>query len=215
MAGKSTPTSIRKFRKLYLTTLGNFLDRSRMEKKFLKNWSRKTQVVTSLENYYIYYNLKVPINSNFWSKLFGLRKNKFKKLVNEYITEKFYGFTDRDLKILRDNILFVYGIRNLIVHDKLRLKLDNLMFCKKAIGTLLYIYQSKFVYEDGKKDYIFAFDMQFKMIADMIIGLNLDHFEKAEKSTRQPEIIRNSDELNRSMFASLKITDKQKKIAKS
>ena len=136
-------------------------------------------------------------------------------MVNEYITEKFYGFTDRDLKILRDNILFVYGIRNLIVHDKLGLKLDNLMFCKKTIGTLLYIYQSKFVYEDEKKDYIFAFDMQFKMIANMIIGLNLDHFEMAEKNTRQPEIIKNSDELNRSMFASLKITDKQKKIAKS
>ena len=97
----------------------------------------------------------------------------------------------------------------------MRLKLDNLMFCKKAIGTLLYIYQSKFIYKDGKKDYIFAFDMQFKMIADMIIGLNLDHFEKAEKSTREPEIIRNGDELNRSMFASLKITDKQKKVAKS
>lgn len=173
------------------------------------------KVITSLENYFIYYNLKAPAKIGFWSKLFGLRKSKFKKLVGEYITEKFYGFKERDLKILRDNILFVYQIRNLIVHDKLRLKLDNLMFCKKAIGTLLYIYQSKFVYDDGKKDYIFAFDMQFKMIADMIIGLNLDHFEKAEKSTKQPEIIRNSDELNRSMFTSLKITNEQKELARS
>jgi len=80
---------------------------------------------------------------------------------------------------------------------------------------LIYIYQSKFVYEDGKKDYIFAFDMQFKMIADMIIGLNLDNFEKVEKSTKQPEIINNSDELNRSMFSSLKITDQQRNMAKS
>lgn len=173
------------------------------------------KIITSLENYFIYYNLKAPIKDNFWSKLFGERKNKFKKLVNEYITKKFYGFKDRDLKVLRDNILFVYGIRNLIVHDKLRLRLDNLMFCKKAIGTLLYVYQSKFVYKDGKKDYISSFDMQFKIIADMIIGLNLDNFEGAEKNTRQSEIIRNSDELNRSMFASLKITDKQKKLAKN
>ena len=173
------------------------------------------KVITSLENYFIYYNLKAPTDAGFWLRFFGIRKSKFKKLVNEYIAEKYYGFKDRDLKILRENILFVYQIRNLIVHDKLRLKLDNLMFCKKAIGTLLYIYQSKFVSADGKKDYIFAFDMQFKMIADMIIGLNLDHFERAEKSTKQPELIRNNDELNRSMFASLKITDKQKKLAKS
>lgn len=173
------------------------------------------KVITSLENYFIHYNLKTPKKQGFWSKLFGIRKSKFKKLVNEYITEKFYGFKDRDLEVLRNNILFIYEIRNLIVHDKLRLKLDNLIFCKKAIGTLLYIYQSKIIYDDGKKDYMFAFDMQFKMIADMIIGLNLDYFEKAEKSTEQPEIIHNSDELNRSMFSSLKITDQQKKMVKS
>ena len=135
-------------------------------------------------------------------------------MVNDYITESYYPFKERDLEILRENILFIYKIRNLIVHDKLRLKLDNLMFCKKAIGTLLYIYQSKFTYNDGQKDYVFAFDMQFKMIADMIIGLNLDNFEKAENSKRKPQTISNDDELNKSMFSSLKITKEQKRTAK-
>ncbi|MFH1890967.1 MAG: hypothetical protein ABIJ91_05410 [Candidatus Kuenenbacteria bacterium] len=172
------------------------------------------KVITSLENYFIYYNLKPISKINFWTKLFKRKRAKFQRLVNDYITESHYPFKERDLKILRENILFVYKIRNLIVHDKLRLKLDNLMFCKKAIGTLLYIYQSKFTYNDGRKDYVFAFDMQFKMIADMIIGLNLDNFEKAENSKRKPQIISNDDELNKSMFASLKITKKQKRTAK-
>lgn len=172
------------------------------------------KVITSLENYFIFYRLKPPIESNLLSRFFYRNSGKFKKLVNEFIKENCYPFKERDLKILRENILFVYKIRNWIVHDKLRLKLDNLMFCKKAIGTLLYIYQSKFTYNDKKKDYIFALDMQFKMIADMIIGLNLDNFEKAERSKRKPEIISNDDELNKSMFSSLKITRKQKRNTK-
>ena len=67
-------------------------------------------------------------------------RTRFAKQVRKYITEAYYPLKERDSKILRDNILFVYKIRNLIVHNKLRLSTDNLMFCKKAIGTLLYIY---------------------------------------------------------------------------
>lgn len=36
------------------------------------------KVITSLENYFIYYNLKAPTNNSFWSKLFGIRKSKLK-----------------------------------------------------------------------------------------------------------------------------------------
>lgn len=169
------------------------------------------KIITSLENYFIYYKLKPSNEVTFWTKIFNRKPAKFKKLVNEFITEANYP-KGRKLKILRENILFVYKIRNSIVHDRLRLKLNNLMFCKKAIGTLFYIYQSNFVCEDGKKDYIFAFDMQFKMIADMIIGLNLDNFEREEKSKIKPKIIKNHDEHNKLMFDSLKITKKEKKM---
>lgn len=173
------------------------------------------KIITSLENYFRYYKLSVEKNNGLLSFFSFKKYYKFKALVNKYLTEKYYVVKERDLKILRENILFVYEIRNSIVHNKLRLKLDNLMFCKKAIGTLLYIYQSKFTAEDGKKDYIFlAYDMQFKMIADQILGVNLDNLEKAFKSKRKPEIISNNDELNESMFASLKITKKQKQMAK-
>jgi len=130
-----------------------------------------------LENYFIHYKLSAPSKGeSFLIKLVSCfnkeGRTRFAKQVRKYITEAYYPLKERDSKILRDNILFVYKIRNLIVHNKLRLSTDNLMFCKKAIGTLLYIYQSQFTYKDGnKKDYIFrAFDMQFKIITDMVLG---------------------------------------------
>lgn len=171
------------------------------------------KIITSLDNYFIYYDLKINDDGNFLNKLFK-NNRKFKKFINKYIKEEYYAYKERDLKVLRENILFIYSIRCSIVHDKLRLKLDNMMLCKKAIGTLLYIYQSSFVKNDGKFEYIFSFDMQFKMITNHI-GVNLDYIEQAEKNSKGNEkIIKNDDELNESMFSSLKITQSQKKKAR-
>ena len=162
------------------------------------------KIITSLENYFIYYNLK-PITS-------PPPKSMFQRLVGDYVVESSYSYKERDLKIIRENILFIYELRNKIVHDKLRLNPDNTMLCKKAIGTLLYIYQSNYSTNDGKRKHIFSLDMHFKMVADMI-SPNLDWFEEAEKSTREPEVIHNNDEMNESMFRSLKIKETEKNKA--
>jgi len=161
------------------------------------------KIITSLENYFLYYDLR--------PKILPTLKSKFRRLVKDYIIEDLYPYKERDLKVLRGNVLFIYETRNKIVHDKLRLNSKNTMLCKKAIGTLLYIYQSKYTTEDGKRSHIFSLDMHFKMIADMM-SPNLDMFEKAEKSMKEPEIIHNDDELNESMFRSLKIKESEKEV---
>lgn len=164
------------------------------------------RVITSLENYFIHYDLKKQPEK-------GWLKNR----ISTYIIEEYYGaYKDRDLKIIRENILFIYKLRNLIVHDKIRLEINksNIMLCKKAIGTLLYIYQSKFVRDDGKYDYIFSFHGEFKGIADIVLGLNLDLFKERDEQTSKIEILRTPDDINRSFFASLAIKDKEKNIAK-
>jgi len=159
------------------------------------------KVITSLENYFIFYKLE--------PKTLPPPKRKFQRLVGDYIVETLYPYKERDLKVIRENILFVYELRNKIVHDKLRLNPENTMVCKKAIGTLLYIYQSNYTTNDGKRKHIFSLDMHFKMVADMM-SPNLDMFEKAEKSTKEPEVIHNDDEMNESMFRSLKIKEHEK-----
>lgn len=158
------------------------------------------KVITSLENYFIYYKLEPgqkPPDSKF------LRK------IRDHISEKVYPFKERDLSIVRDNISFVYNVRGDIVHNKLRLNKNETVFCKKAIGTLLYIYQSKYTNEDGKARHIFSIDMHFKMLTDLIAP-NLDLFEKAEKNQNNIEIINNDDEFNQSIFSSLQIKDEEK-----
>lgn len=162
------------------------------------------KVITSLENYFIFYELE--------PKTLLPPKSKFQRLVQDYVVESLYPYTERDLKVIRENILFIYELRNKIVHDKLRLDPQNTMICKKAIGTLLYIYQSNYTTNDGKRKHLFSLDMHFKMVADMM-SPNLDMFEKAEKSTKEPEVINNDDEMNESMFRSLKIKDHEKNKA--
>lgn len=173
------------------------------------------KIITSLENYFIYYKLEPK--QGFISKYLKLRVkgNKFKKLIKEFVTEDFYGTKERDLAILRQNILYIYKIRNSIVHDKLRLTANNIFLCRKAIYTLLYIYQSKFTAEDGKKDYIFGFHAQFQMITSIVIGLDLDVLEEEEKSNRQHKMIRSGDEFNEVMFAGVKITNEEKATVKN
>ncbi|MFA5210983.1 MAG: SEC-C metal-binding domain-containing protein [Patescibacteria group bacterium] len=169
------------------------------------------KIITSLENYFIYYNLK---SNNKLSKFNIFKKNiKFRRLVDKYIREEYYSYKEENLKILRNNILYFYHIRNLIVHDKLRLNLENLMFCKKAIGTLFYIYQSSFISNDGKFNYIFSFDMQFKLIVDRMLGVNLDRLKKIKDSKRKHSIIDNKDGLDKIIFNNLKITKKDKRRA--
>jgi hypothetical protein len=106
-------------------------------------------------------------------------------------------------------MLYVYQIRNRVTHDKLRLKPYNRSLCKKAIKTLLYIYQSKFIREDNKNEYIMSVYRQFGLISDMIIGRNLDRYLEVEN---QESIVgRNEDDFNKWAFSNLKIT-KQEKI---
>lgn len=142
------------------------------------------KVITSLENYFNYYKLK-PKRPNIITSLFHNSMGRFYHLVTNNIIEKYYDYTDRDLKILRENIAYVYKIRNLIVHDKLRPNVDNLHFCYKAIMTLLYIYQSNQTKQDGKYDYIFSQHMHFKTIVNMVTGLNLDRLAKAEEKSEK------------------------------
>lgn len=175
------------------------------------------KVITSLENYFIYFKLKPKNKKSFLQKIFAKNKkpgSKFRNQVDQFIIDKYYAYKERDLKILRENIISIYNLRNKIVHDELRIKLSNTMVCKKAIGTLLYIYHSSFATKELGGEYIISLDMQFKMIADDLLGNNLDNFAKAEKMKKKVEIIHNEDEHDESSFRSLKITKKELKNAR-
>lgn len=162
------------------------------------------KVITSTENFFIYYDLKAapPTEKS---------ESKFKRKVKLNISSAAYPFKDRDLQILRHNILFIYKIRNLIVHNNLRLEPEDKVFCKKAIGTLLYIlHASVYTNKDRKAEPIFMLDGHFKMVTDIIFGSRIEVHEQAKNSGKQPGIIKNGDDMNKWIFGSLKIKECEK-----
>lgn len=182
------------------------------------------KIITSLENYFIYYDIKPPRNKrinnlkSFFDYILNRRNIKFSKQVKYYIVEKNYSYNEKHLQVLRDNIMFIYFLRNKIVHDQLRFRLENEMVCKKGIGTLLYIYQSKQNVRKKLFDYIFSLDMQFKMISDNLLWMNLDWIQRAERNAKKEKnvdnkIIKNKEDMDNWIFGSLKITKKQKRQA--
>ena len=144
--------------------------------------------------------------------MFSKKQSKVKNLINKYVNEEYYHYKERDLKILRENILYIYSKRNEIVHDKLRINLDNQFFCKKAIGTLLYIYQSKFIINNDKFNFIFSFYSQFLMINDIIMGMDLDYLEEKEKTekNKKTKMIKDKDDIDKLMFEGLIISKSEK-----
>lgn len=176
------------------------------------------KVITSLENCFSHYRLGTP-KDNIWDKLLSLikiRRLKIRKLISFYITPQFFPYKERDLKIIRDNILFIYKARNLIVHDRLRVGPKNDSICIKAIHTLLYIYQGSFV-PKAHREYISTLNPQFLLLRETYSGVDLERIERAEKIEHEKErrgisknIINTPDELNKMMFEGLKIINEEK-----
>lgn len=159
------------------------------------------KIITSWENYLIHYKLKI-------------KNKKFKETVDYYVTEGNYPYKEHNLEILRNNFKYIYDLRNAIVHNKLRLSATNSHIAKKAIGTLGYIFQNKFI-SRSHFDYIFSLVGQFLSI-ESIYGVNLDSIATIEKNTREMEkvgidnIIDSKDKLDNCIFGGLAITEEEK-----
>lgn len=175
------------------------------------------KLITSLENCILFYDLKEDKNSsNLWENLkkYFSPSRRFGRILNRYVTEDSYPYIERDLKILRQNILFVYHLRNLIVHDKLRIDPSQTVVCDKAIHTLLYIYQGLFI-TTSQRTLIFSLYGQFKVLVSSFGGYNLEQIEYLNTKTKRRKLITNKNEMDEAIFSSLKFTHSEKKKVKS
>jgi hypothetical protein len=170
------------------------------------------KIITSVENYFIHYDLlKFNVANN-------NSKSKFEKRVNTYITEDNYStLTEKELKIIRGNISFIYKKRNQIIHDKLRLKSKHGFFAKKAIYTTLFLYLSDYINEELKDD-ISLLDTNFRSVVDSILEINLDSFEKMGKSNKPGLIVNLKEDYEKlninKVINSTRITNTEKKLLK-
>lgn len=151
------------------------------------------KIITSLENYWINYSLKI-------------KGKTFKNLVDAYIVEENYPYKENNLKIIRKNIKYIYNIRNLIVHDRLRLKASDVYLLKMAIGILSYIYKDKFI-SINHSNYITFLAGQFILIDKEFNCLNLDHLVKQEENHTEPNIIEKEEDLDNFIFNAFELSN--------
>lgn len=165
------------------------------------------KIITSIENSFKFYKLKGSTPHGL-QKLFNFcKKSKFRDIIKINMDKNDIGH-----KVTAENILFIYNLRNKIVHDKFRINPKNGWICKKAIGTLNYIYQ--FLGKGSNTTaYIFYLSQQFLMLDNFTRGINLDDIKKNnDEEFNNDQIIDSPQKMDEFMFNGLRISKKEQDI---
>lgn len=122
------------------------------------------KMITSLENFFL---------QNGFGKNFVMNLKKLTSGDYSPAGWKIY------MPILYDNMLFIFKIRNKMIHENLRVNYDAFWFevCGKAIDTLQYLYQNLFNKDIGW-EYFVRMSIQFHTLIDSSRKMNLDELEK-------------------------------------
>jgi len=129
------------------------------------------KIITSLENFF------------FQNKFGNIFVMNLKKLTTgDYSPPKWKIY----MPILYDNMLFIFKLRNKIIHENLRINYDALWFevCGKAIDTLQYLYQNSLNKNIGWR-YFVRMSSQFHALIDSSRIMNLDELEKLKTNDKK------------------------------
>jgi hypothetical protein len=159
--------------------------------------------------FYFYYNLddcvrKIISSIENFFNLRNIKGNSFKeRLSNSLKSEDHKKIWEPYLKIFYSNLVFVYRIRNKIVHEKYRMDFNDSWLCQKGIGTLFYLYQSK-LNDENTRTYNYALMKQFVALDFECRGLILDMLKEDRESKRT--IMKTAEDTDRVIFGNLEIS---------
>jgi len=186
------------------------------------------KLITSLENFFIYAKIKGDFSShpNFVCRYFEsfvqkihdkyglmnveIKRGTFNSKLHDCLNERNYPQWRKHTPIVEENIRFLYKVRNSIVHKKYRLSEEDKWICGNGIVTLSYFFQNSFV-DKSVSRYISALNMQFNMLSPTYQGMSLDKLRELKTRSSNAKLITSHQELDNSIFLSLKIGEKQKK----
>jgi len=161
------------------------------------------RVITSVENFFVFKKWKKK------KRFLFFKSSKFNDIVHQNI------YDDRDLsrKVIANNLIFIYKVRCKIVHNKLRLDYQDIMFCKKAVHSLFYLYQS-LANSQLMRDYAFSLGQQFLML-DAEYGYrsvyDLERIKRIENNSADDKVL-SHEEFDKSMYKSLRINKKEQEM---
>lgn len=115
-------------------------------------------------------------------------------------------------EVIHQNMRYVYGVRNRLVHNGFRMSTKSERFCSKAIATLKYLLIR---YADNQviSTYVHTLGMQFMMQSEIYGDTwNLDIIERRQQEIQNPPfIVNNPDDLETYMFTALRFNAHDKR----
>lgn len=171
------------------------------------------RIITSAENAFKFYKLdkKTLIGwRRYLSFLPFFREASFNIIARSISTHD-----DLGRQVVSENLLFLYKLRNRIVHDKFRIRFENSLVCRKGISTLNYLYQ--FLGQGGNvAEYISFMEGQLKMLDGELRGVTMEALrlrqEGAKQEPKREDIIDSVKKMNEWMFGSLRISGEEQRV---
>ena len=151
------------------------------------------KIISSIENFFILRNIT---GKSFKEKLLKCLKKEHHIIVWEPYLKMFFS-----------NIMYVYKIRNNIVHDKFRMDYNDSWLCKKGIGTLFYIYQTN-LNDKNTLRYNFSLMKQFNALDHECMGFSLDEFNDMHKKSGG-SVINSPSDMDKFVFGGLEISKEE------
>jgi len=170
------------------------------------------RIITSAENAFRFYGIQ-PASKTFFQKylsfIFRAKNGSFKDIVRSISSPQSLG-----LRVVSDNLLFLYKLRNRIVHQKFRIRFENGWICRRGIATLKYLYE--YLDRGGKVgEYVSLMDMQLAMIDMELKGDTVEDAKKRGEDKgdiSEDRIIDSEEKMNNWMFESLRISRKEQQL---
>lgn len=169
------------------------------------------RIITSAENAFRLYGIdRVPLT--WWKRYFSLlpflKESGFSRTARSISSG-----TNLGRQVVSENLLFLYKLRNKIVHDKFRIRFENGWVCRKGLSTLNYLYQ--FLDRGGKTaEYVSFMEGQLSMLDRELKGATLESVKAGRdfihNASDNKYIIDSDKKMNEWMFGSLRISEEDK-----
>lgn len=162
------------------------------------------KAITSVENAFRAYDLTAP-QRRWWQAILARltgNRGSFRSIVNRRVRADDLGRT-----VIADNLIYLYGLRNKIVHEHFRLRPENGWICKKAIGTVQYLHQW-LARDADTRSYVMRLAQQFLLLDTVASGQDLDRIARRVRTEARSPLptITTPRDVDKFMFEGLRIT---------
>lgn len=175
------------------------------------------KLVTSVENAIVKYGLKPAEREPWYRRLFSRSGgSKFVRTIEAFgARSEFIGY-----KVVCDNLIFLYKVRNRITHGSFRIRQENgWWLCGKALSTVQYFYQ----FLDGRGEnsngaYAFRTNSFAEMLFREITGKTVEDDQAigrimSDRGKNFDDLaIRNDKDMNEWKFSTLRITPDEERF---